>query len=179
MEKEGCACGGYKEDMYILWLWWAHRILDIMRLCSRFYHKRNSPIEWTQCKTCSTIIQKINKIPTIPFFVWKECFMITLLWRCGKRGGGREKVDRNSSLCWGWFNYKLYIIFLKNSLISFKVNKKCVGDFPHKLFVCFGKANPHGFVLNWHEFPPLVRPIFGKPLDSVPHRQEMHPTHAL
>ena len=96
--------------------------------------------------------------------------MITLLWRWGKRGGGREKVDRNSSLCWGWFNYKLYIIFLKNSLISFKVNKKCVGDFPHKLFVCFGKANPHGFVLNRHEFPPQVRPIFEKPLDSVPHR---------
>ena len=55
----------------------------------------------------------------------------------------------------------------------------CVGDFPHKLFVHFGEPSPHSFVLKRHEFPHRVRPIFGKSLDFVPHRQEMHPTHAL
>ena len=55
----------------------------------------------------------------------------------------------------------------------------CVGEFPHKLFVRFGEPSPHGFVLKRHEFPPRVRPMFGKPLDSIPHRQEMRLTHAL
>ena len=55
----------------------------------------------------------------------------------------------------------------------------CVGDFLHKLFVRFRESSPHGFVLKRHEFPSRVRPISGKPLDSVPHRQEMRPTYAL
>ena len=41
---------------------------------------------------------------------------------------------------------------------------------PHKLFVHFGEPSLHGFVLRRREFPPQVRPIFGKPLDSTPHQ---------
>ena len=48
-----------------------------------------------------------------------------------------------------------------------------MGDFPHKLFVRFEKPSPHGFVLKRHEFSPQVRPIFEKPLDFVPHWQEI------